>query len=122
MAYNKNATGRSWKPLAEVSFQDRPSCAPLRLSLAIATGMPFRNLAKPFLINIRHSDLDGRISLQRQNLQSGASLKKIAETGRPRREMARPEGFEPPTPWFVAKYSIQLSYGRASCSETSRKL
>lgn len=26
--------------------------------------------------------------------------------------MARPEGFEPPTPWFVAMYSIQLSYGR----------
>jgi hypothetical protein len=27
--------------------------------------------------------------------------------------MARPERFELPTPWFVAKYSIQLSYGRA---------
>lgn len=27
-------------------------------------------------------------------------------------EMARLEGFEPPTAWFVARYSIQLSYRR----------
>jgi hypothetical protein len=27
-------------------------------------------------------------------------------------KLARPERFELPTPWFVARYSIQLSYGR----------
>ncbi len=32
--------------------------------------------------------------------------------------MARPEGLEPPTPWFEAKCSIQLSYGRAETSIT----
>ena len=29
-----------------------------------------------------------------------------------RENLARPERFELPTPWFVARYSIQLSYGR----------
>ena len=29
-----------------------------------------------------------------------------------KRKMARPEGFEPPTPRFEAWYSIRLSYGR----------
>ena len=32
----------------------------------------------------------------------------------PRLNMARPERFELPTAWFVARYSIQLSYGRVS--------
>ena len=30
--------------------------------------------------------------------------------------LARPEGFEPPTTWFEAKYSIQLSYRRVTLS------
>ena len=29
----------------------------------------------------------------------------------------RPERFELPTPWFVARYSIQLSYGRMFLAE-----
>ena len=36
---------------------------------------------------------------------------------RPFLKLARPEGFEPPTPWFVAKYSIQMSYGRVERRE-----
>ncbi len=33
--------------------------------------------------------------------------------------MARSGGFEPPTAWFVARYSIQLSYERVSCYRVS---
>ena len=33
--------------------------------------------------------------------------------------VARLAGFEPTTPWFVAKYSIQLSYSRTQSGTTS---
>jgi hypothetical protein len=32
--------------------------------------------------------------------------------------MVRLAGFEPTTPWFVAKYSIQLSYSRTQDGTT----
>ena len=35
--------------------------------------------------------------------------------------LARPERFELPTPWFVAKYSIQLSYGREGADYSRRR-
>ena len=41
-------------------------------------------------------------------------LSACCSENKPREELARPEGLEPPTPWFEAKCSIQLSYGRAA--------
>jgi hypothetical protein len=34
-------------------------------------------------------------------------------------KLARPERFELPTTWFEARYSIQLSYGRADLTKYS---
>ena len=34
--------------------------------------------------------------------------------------MVRLAGIEPTTPWFVAKYSIQLSYSRAALEYSSQ--
>ena len=42
------------------------------------------------------------------------------EICKPLNLLARPAGFEPTTPWFVAKYSIQLSYGRWKDQEYSK--
>ena len=36
--------------------------------------------------------------------------------------MARPERFELPTSWFVARHSIQLSYGRAGCAKSPKMM
>ena len=36
--------------------------------------------------------------------------------------LARLAGFEPTTPWFVAKYSIQLSYSRTQKRDYSQRI
>ena len=47
-------------------------------------------------------------------VSAGAEKKKAGKDDLPAffSMMARPERFELPTAWFVARYSIQLSYGR----------
>ncbi|SOT40663.1 hypothetical protein F01_310165 [Burkholderia cenocepacia] len=40
--------------------------------------------------------------------------------GKALEKVARLAGFEPTTPWFVAKYSIQLSYSRTQKRKYSR--
>jgi transcription elongation factor GreB len=36
-------------------------------------------------------------------------------------DLVRLAGFEPTTPWFVAKYSIQLSYSRQALNYSTKK-
>ena len=43
----------------------------------------------------------------RENVKGERFLKSL-----PFRNLVRRVGFEPATPWFVARYSIQLSYRR----------
>ena len=54
-----------------------------------------------------------RLQARRLRYKCGARLKsKRAASLQPFEFLARPAGIEPTTPWFVARYSIQLSYGR----------
>ncbi len=39
-----------------------------------------------------------------------------------RDDLARPKRFELLTPWFVARYSIQLSYGRETRNYREKRL
>ena len=50
-------------------------------------------------------------------LEQGANQRAVEEG-----KMVRPERFELPTLWFVAKCSIQLSYGRARSTVYQRGL
>ena len=56
--------------------------------------------------------LSNSFDVEGSNPQNSLAIKKVRIHRTFCCRMARPEGFEPPTTWFVARYSIQLSYGR----------
>ncbi len=51
-----------------------------------------------------------------KRLAKGIQIKMIRQ---PVIDLARSGGFEPPTAWFVARYSIQLSYERPASTEVN---
>ena len=82
----------------EIPLQRRPS----RRGVPRTAAAPARSRWTP-----THSTWPDPAPLNREKNQ-----KKGPATSRRSFEMARPERFELPTAWFVARYSIQLSYGR----------
>ncbi len=73
-------------------------------------------LGPPFLFVRQQCDPD---SNRRGEIEAGKEQRKRAFPEEGPSEVARLAGFEPTTPWFVAKYSIQLSYSRTQSGTTS---
>ena len=64
---------------------------------------------------IKHAEASAEMSIaDRQHKKRGQTFR-----SNPLINMVRLAGIEPTTPWFVAKYSIQLSYSRESANYSS---
>ena len=98
------------------------ACATSAASRAASAGVTGRSFIgrtdrHPRIDRFRRPRLERRVGPARATSRRSAS--RIGRKARMRivrgckRKMARPEGFEPPTPKFVVWCSIQLSYGRA---------
>jgi hypothetical protein len=58
--------------------------------------------------------VDGGVYEEARNVETGQKRKSLQLSLQAFVFLVRLAGIEPTTPWFVAKYSIQLSYSRVS--------
>src|SRR5690606_20085942 len=77
----------------------------------------FRNvmqgMARQHVLITQRQGNSGTYDWRAKNWATAANTLKKINKVRGVRKMARPARFERATAWFVARYSIQLSYGRA---------
>ena len=127
--------GMASRPSSRGTGVTSPACDRKAVQLEVPKSIPIDATAKPFpglMIKngaaltdqaaepIMHMSMAGANPMSRKPPQMAKqTTQKIKATRRWPLffKLARPEGFEPPTPWFVAKYSIQMSYGRVERRE-----
>ena len=95
-----------------INWCARRDCSALRASsLANRSGLPSLPLRRPTSLDCEVVELHG-LPAESQNAPMRIGKKKAGSKPAFFVPVVRPERFELPASWFVARRSIQLSYGR----------